>query len=83
MMPGMQFDNDEPVGSYVLKPCDMSGWEPRKPVVSTMEEAAFEALQNRWPFSSLETHEVRYWGTDREVIGMMIDQINYAGWGKK
>lgn len=36
------------------------------------EEAAFEALENHWPFSSLETRQVRYWGDIMDISGSDI-----------
>ena len=40
-----------------------------------MDTAAFEALDNGWPFSSLETRQVRYWGTNRRIRRMLFEQL--------
>lgn len=33
-----------------------------------MNEAAYEALDNHWPFSDLESRLVRYWGDDEYIM---------------
>ncbi len=40
-----------------------------------MSEEASKALKNHIPFSSVENKEIMYWGRDRKIISMMINQI--------
>lgn len=40
-----------------------------------MTAAAYEALDNFWPFSSIDTREVRYFGKDKAVLKMIVAQI--------
>ena len=43
-------------------------------IQAALLEAAYVALETKCPFSSTETHEVRYWGKDRKVMKLLLAQ---------